>query len=208
MSKNQFYETRELFKNYTGYTKPLTYDEWVSIPDDQKAAVLYVQFYEQITLAWQKTKSFYTLQEDAVSTVLQYLIKNVPLLVAEPSRFRAPYIYRVAYNCLYCICHDIKRDRERFERECSNICKVGDDELDLFDTIVGVECMVDVMNREKLWQIIMTQSEDTQLVVYNIIDGTPLPEEVEEEKHNIIAQLKDIIEGAFTVEELSALYQE
>lgn len=74
---NQFYETFKLLKDSTNYTKPLSYDEWLYVPDSLKVGVLYVQFYEQISLAWYKLKTKAAIEEDCVSEVLAYLSKNV-----------------------------------------------------------------------------------------------------------------------------------
>lgn len=133
---NAFVETKNMFRTATGYTAPLTFDQWNALPNDYKAAVLFVQFFDQITLAWYKVKSFYTEDEDGVSTILQYLQKNVPVIEEDSKRFTPTYIYRVAFNCLYCICHDIQRDKERWEKEMSNVIySASGDELDLFDTV-------------------------------------------------------------------------
>ena len=89
---NAFSETRNLFITSTGYTRPLSYDEWNMVPSEHKAAVLFVQFYDEITLAWYKTKSFFVVEEDGVSTMLQYLMKNVPINENDSKRFKPSYI--------------------------------------------------------------------------------------------------------------------
>ena len=122
--------------------------------DDLRAAALYVQFYEQITLAWYKVRSFYTPEEDGVSTMLQYLHKNVPIIEADPKRYSSKYIYQVAFNCLYCICHDLILERERFEREVSNIVPTNDGDVDLFDLVADRDQLEAEMMRNKFWNII------------------------------------------------------
>ena len=52
MYYNPFTETKNLFAQYLEYDRPLDFDQWAQVADDQKAAVLYLQFYDQITLAW------------------------------------------------------------------------------------------------------------------------------------------------------------
>lgn len=192
-----FYATRNLFREYLEYTGPMSYEEWLSVEDDNKAAVLFVQFFEQITLAWHKCKSFYTLEEDGVSTVLQYLIKNTPIIIDDPKRFRPAYIYKVAYNCLYCICHDIKRDRDRFENEVSNICRNGDnDELDLFDTVVSDETVSDLVNREGFWALIQeldSSDKDVSAVIDNLLLNKRLPAGVAAKKSAIIKELRILL---------------
>lgn len=176
MTNNAFLETKKLFIAHTGYTHPLSYEDWVNVPDDNKAAVLYVQFYDQITLAWYKTKSFFVLEEDGVATMLQYLVKNVPLILDNPNKFTPSYIYRVAYNCLYCISHDIKRDIDRYEKEMSNIVEHGEDTLDLFDTVSGSDNgdFDDVLMRKAFWETIENMDMKTQKVVNHLLNGTPL----------------------------------
>ena len=48
---NQFNETKKLFLTAIPYDveKPLTVDQWLECPDEDKAAVIYLQFYEAIT---------------------------------------------------------------------------------------------------------------------------------------------------------------
>ena len=180
-----FYETRSMFMDLLGYEEPLSYDEWLEVSSDYKAAVLYVQFFEQITLAWYKCRSFYAVEEDGVSTVLQYLNKNVPILEKEPKRFTPGYIYKVAYNCMYCICHDIQRDKLRWENECSNIVDtsvvpgMSEIEVNLFDTIVAEnyeddfipqeERMRDLYRRDQFWALIEDMGKDAKYVVAKLL---------------------------------------
>lgn len=173
---NAFAETRNLFTIATHYVKPLSFEEWAKIPRSQMSAVLFVQYYDEITLAWYKTKSFYALDEDGVSTICQYLEKNVDIILSNPVRFTSNYIYKVAYNCLYCICHDIKRDKDRAENEVSNLVSNGEDELDLFDTI-RTESAEDVYDKadfqKKFWEIIEEGGPEMQKVADYLINNDP-----------------------------------
>ena len=174
-----FYTTRNFYRDYINYENPLSYDEWLAIADDNKAAVLYVQFYDQITLAWQKVKSFYTLEEDGVSTMMDYLIKNVELIKADKKRFSPRYIYRVAFNCLYCICHDLLRPRQTFENECSNLISCGEDTLDLFDLAAANDdddisiTLMSSKEDENFWKLFEDTDVDTQTVISRLIGEEP-----------------------------------
>lgn len=173
---NAFAETRNLFMAYTHYERPLSYEEWVCAPQDSKAALLYVQYYEQITLAWYKSKSYFAVEEEGVETVLQYLMKNVPIIEQNPRRFSQSYIYQVAYNCLYCISHDRKCDIERWERETSNITRYEGNELDLFDTVTTNLLGADeALTSEGFWAIIEDMGIETWKVVnYLLNEGQTL----------------------------------
>lgn len=176
MMNNAFAETRNLFMSYTHYERPLSFEEWMRSPQDSKAALLYVQYYEEITLAWYKSKSWFAVEEEGVETILQYLMKNVPVIEQNPNRFTSGYIYRVAYNCLYCISHDRKCDIERWERETSNVVGYNGDELDLFDTVTTNLLGADeALTSENFWAIIEDMGIETWKVVnYLLNEGQTL----------------------------------
>ena len=179
---NEFIETRKLFQTVFQYdrTKPLSFDQWLKIPDDQKSAVLYLQFYDQITLAWDKTKSFYTLTADGVSTVLQYLEKNVPIIKANPKKFNERYIYRVAYNCLYCICHDLIYPRRAYEHEVpeqlvshndsENVFSYYDLESDECDTVDSQIAEKSADKQLEIFWNAIEQDEDITVVIEKFLD--------------------------------------
>ncbi len=132
-----FYDTKSFFTDAVGYKKPFTYEEWLNVTDEYKSAALFVQFYNQIYLAWNKSKSLQNNDEcEGVEIVLQYLEKNVPIIKKDKQRFTPNYIYKVAYNCLTCICRNRKCDKERFDNEIYDTVNntERDEELSLFDT--------------------------------------------------------------------------
>lgn len=164
-----FRDTFNMFLEFTHYTRPLSYEEWKEFPEDRKAALLFVQFYNEITLAWDKADSLdWGDDAEGVTTVLQYLQRNISHIVyymksnpskkanaeyrrqhpedvlaieqriidQNPEKFSSRYIYRVAYNCLYCIAgHDRQCDKDRINNETSPIVTYEGKELNLFDTI-------------------------------------------------------------------------
>ena len=192
--RTPFYETRSLFTNYLGYSKPLSYDEWNTLPSEDKAAALFVQFFDEITYAWYKQDTFlrYSTDEDGVSTVLQYLQKNVPILEGNPKKFTAAYIYRVAYNCLYCICHDIKSAKERVEKEMSNIVEGPDGPMNLFDFFEAVCEDTNMSDEERVdfWDIVGDDST-TLKVVAELLGECKKSNRISDEKRaSIIEDLK------------------
>lgn len=161
MNKSQFAITRDLFATYIDYNGPLSYAEWRDVADEHKAAALFCQFYDEITLAWYKIKSPYSTEEDGVAETLQYLQKNVSVIAQDPSRFTSAYIYKITYNCLYCLCKDPNRYKAVFENEMSNIVYGPDgDELDLFDTAPAYDDYSSLEPvRDKIWKMIDREIE-------------------------------------------------
>ena len=192
--RTPFYETRNLFINYLGYSRPLSYDDWKVLPSEDKAAALFVQFFDQITYAWYKQDTFlrYSTDEDGVSTVLQYLQKNVSILEKDPKKFTAAYIYRVSYNCLYCLCHDIKIAKERAEREMRNVVEGPDGPMDLFDFLEAV-CESSPLSEDErvdFWDIV-GQDETTLKVVDELLGEHEIHKRISAERRaSIIEELK------------------
>lgn len=172
-----FHDTRSMYLNYLDYKKPLSFDEWNACNLDQKIAVLFVQFYSEITLAWSKVNSFEQITgEEGVSTICQYLKKNVPVIEKNPARFSAAYLYKVAYNCLYCICHDRKCDKERWENETSAIVVKDGTEYNLFDTVADRNgTPADVMDKRNMeaefWSIVRSLGAEAEKVLRYLSSG-------------------------------------
>ena len=205
-NSNAFSESRNLFILATQYIRPLSYEEWKLLPRDHMSAVLFVQFYESITQAWYKVKSFYAEEERGVSTICQYLEKNVPLILEERTKFSPNYIYRVAFNCLYCICHDIKIDKDRWENETPSTVITDDGEVDIRDTM-QTESTEDRYfsnkSAKKIWDIINNSDLETQKVVRHLIEGTPLTK-VRASKSNPASPLNSIEVSVEQLEEIIA----
>lgn len=190
--ESAFYATRTLFRTVVGY-EPWSYDEWLSLDNDYKAAALYVTFFDQITLAWSKAKSFYVVDEDGVSELMKYLIKNTPIIANDKKKFSAAYIYKVAYNCMYCVSRDIKRDRDAYENNVPQYVHVGDDVLDLFDTVVDATHPTEVMDKRKFWSIIDEQPWDTKAMIVKILEGGSLPAGIPMKRRKaIMEELKEV----------------
>lgn len=202
---NQFRETRKIYSEFLQYTKPFSYVEWVALPEDHKAAALFVQFFDQIELAWYKAKSFFTTEEDGVYTVMQYLMKNVQIIKENPNRFTPKYIYRVAYNCLYCICHDPIIERIRWETTVSNIVPTDEGDLDLFDTTVSIHSEVEVQyDRNQFWKLLESLDPKSRKVVNNLMGGAPLGKYSANSVWAKDESLKDVQVSSAEAEEIKA----
>lgn len=174
---NRFRETYNSMRESINYSKPISYQEWVNVRDDYKAAWLYVQFFDQISLAWYKVSvnNRYADADNGVSEMLSYCVKNVTKILEDGKRFTPNYMYRVAYNCLYCIAIDRVGFKMTYESCVSQYINAGDgDELDIFDTVAVDECPLEEITRGELWEIIRNQSVEMQQVIEDAINGRHL----------------------------------
>ena len=134
---SQFHQTRKMFEDACKCNESLSYDDWMKMPDEYKAAALYIVFFDQVTLAWARLRTPAAIEEDCVSEVLIYLQKNVAKIKDSPERFTPGYIYRVCYNCIYCKSVDPYSGQTAstswYNNTCSNIMNGPEDSFDLFD---------------------------------------------------------------------------
>ena len=172
-----FYAARNMYREFTNYKEPLTFEEWNKYPHNKKAALLYVQYFDQIVLAWGKANAFdFIDDDDGVSIIGQYLEKNVTKIENQPSRFKPGYIYTVAYNCMYCICHDLKSVKDRWENETSGIVIHDGQELSLFDTVPdqkgsAEETYLSGSFEDEFWRVIEDEGMSAEKVMRYLLSG-------------------------------------
>lgn len=194
----EFKEARERYESAIGKKAPITFDEWFSLPDSHKAAALYINFYNQITLAWTKAKADFTDDEDGLSIVMQYLMKNVPIIESNPNKYSETYIYRVAYNCMGCLRRN-KSEAARF-KECTsewftNRSCYGDtgntDEASYFDCI-GMSEIADKLHlaADILYDLYGELDTDEKCVINNILRGSKLTKRSKERESEIYTTLR------------------
>ncbi len=192
---NPFKETKALFSNAISVDFPLSYEGWLAVKADLKAAALFVNFYDQITLAWSKAKSEFTADEDGVSIVMQYLIKNVPIISDNEKKYNPSYIYRVAYNCMGCL-RRVQREQDRYSLTTGQYAVVDDDnEVDLFATIIGDDCdMVDniyhKMYISSIWSIISQLDETEKDYIEYLLGRNKLMARARKREDAIVEDLK------------------
>lgn len=178
-SNYQFVSTYNMFTEYlSGYSKDfrsMTFEDWDKADADDKAALLYVIFYPEITQAWTNAIDgfgvVYVPQEDGVSTVLQYLMKNVDKISADKERYSPKYIYRVAYNCLVLLGVTRRTDKQRSSSELSNEYTDGDKTVNLWDLVPSRDDDIETQKtKEAIWNIIHHMGPKAEKVVNHLIN--------------------------------------
>lgn len=183
---SQFRETYNLYRNaLSNYSFPLSREDWLAAPYEEKAVLLFVNFFPQVEFGWCKgryktgsskvTGHSYIQEEDAIDTINQYLMKNVDKIIAQPSRYSPAYIYQVTYNCITCI-NFAEAGRIRAQVETSNNVENGEgDTLDLFDFVPYTEDPAEVREaKEALWTLLDKMGPKAKKVANHLITGDPL----------------------------------
>ena len=178
MSANnyQFIQTRNMFSEYlSGYPKNLSYEEWLKADDDDKAALLFLNFYQEVTLAWYDAvvskNIVYLSQEDGISTALQHLMKNVEKIANDGNRYNAKYIYRVVYNSYWGLWRMRNTEKQRCGCEISNEYSDGDIMVNLWDLYPSEdEDLETQQTKEAIWNIIRHMGPKAEKVVNHLIN--------------------------------------
>lgn len=200
---NQFYQTRNMFKEACGWEHPLTYDDWMKVSDDMKAAILYIQFFDQVTLAWSRLRTPAAVEEECVSEVLMYLQKNVDKIRSDEKRFTPAYLYRVCYNCIYCRSVDPYSGQTAatswYNNTTSNIMNGPEDTFDLFDLTESKSSASYPESEEEhntevntFWQRVQEIGEDAVEVADDLISGESTSNVTEARKAEIIQKLREL----------------
>lgn len=180
LNYSPFISTKQMFREYlVGYSYPLTYEAWVKADEEDKAALLFVNFYNQITLAYTnvvtKYNADYIIAEDAVSNILGVLIKNSNILTENEDggkRFTPGYFYSVCWGCLFSMVRSIATQK-RNEHEISN--ELSDDDGDilvnLFDLSPAIDDTYEVRQaKDAIWDIIRHMGPKAEKVVNHLIN--------------------------------------
>ena len=169
LNYSPFISTKQMFREYlVGYSYPLTYETWVAADEEDKAALLFVNFYNQITLAYSnvvtKYNADYIIAEDAVSNILGVLIKNSNILTEKDDgskRFTQGYFYSVCWGCIFSMVRSIATQK-RNEHELSN--ELTDDTGDVLVNLFDLAPSIDV------WDIIIQMGHKAEKVVNHLIN--------------------------------------
>jgi len=211
-----FYETKRMFTENLQYDHQLSYEEWCNAPRDHKAALLFLTFYTKMVQAWDKANRYdFIPGEDGVSTVLQYLEKNVPKLEAESAKYTEAYIYRVAYNCMYCICHDLKSVQDRWDNETSDTYSADGEEYSVLDDkkyakLSAEDELFTSSDQKAFWELVESDDPKCQKVIDYLLSSDPkmLKKLSKRSKQYAADPLRDIEVSLQEAEEIIAAIRE
>lgn len=195
MAGIEFTKTRNNFREATNCDYPLSYEEWMALPEDKKVAALFVNFFDTITLAWYKAQAEYIEENDGISLLMQYLLKNIPILKENPKKYNEKYIYSVSWNSMASL-RRVKSAQDRYNLTTSQYATTadGDDEYDLFNTIPDDSDITEGDEVQKavngIMDIYFRADSATKEVISHIVNGTKIGKRTQKKEAEIIETLK------------------
>lgn len=194
MGITEFMRVRSNFEAATNCKYPLTYEEWMAVPDDLKVAALFVNFFDTITLAWYKAEAVYVEENDGISILMQYFLKNVSIIKENPKKYNSKYIYSVSWNSMASL-RRVKATQDRFNYTTSQygISNNGN-EYDLFNTIADESDISEINEVQKavkgIMDIYFRADNSTKEVISHIVNGTKIGKRTQKKEAEIIETLK------------------
>ena len=194
MAGIEFTKTRNNFKEATNCDYPLSYEEWMALPEDKKVAALFVNFFDTITLAWYKAQAEYIEENDGISVLMQYLLKNIPVIKGNAKKYNEKYIYTISWNSMASL-RRVKAAQDRFNLTASQY-GVNDagDEFDLFSTLPDG---ADITEHDEvqaavkgIMDIYLRADDATKEVISHIVNGTKIGKRTQKKEAGIIEALK------------------
>lgn len=184
----KFNETKEAFLAATRMLVcyPLTWDAWMTLDDNLKAAALFVNFFKEVTMAYNALKCYYLDEEDAVSHVCQYFMKNVDKIKADKKRFANAYIYRVAYNSIFGFVRVPSRKDFADNTSSQYFCMDGE-EHDIFEII---EDSTDCFTNGEFAKILASLSDEEKSMVSHLIWGSRLKKAEQRKEKELMDRIK------------------
>lgn len=194
MAGIEFTKTRNNFREATNCDYPLSYEEWMALPEDKKVAALFVNFFDTITLAWYKAQAEYIEENDGISLLMQYLLKNIPILKENPKKYNEKYIYSVSWNSMASL-RRVKGAQDRFNLTTSQYASNDTgDEFDLFSTLPD---SADITEHDEvqaavkgIMDIYFRADDATKEVISHIVNGTKIGKRTQKKEAGIIEALK------------------
>lgn len=204
-SINAFREARNCFAEGTQFISNLTFQEWSEKPEDLKAAILFVQFYNEVTMAWYKTAERYPFvdEEDSLAIIMQYLQKQVDRNLMTEDKFNSAYIYQVAWNASSGLGWT-QRDQNRYANEVSEVVQTAEGEVSLYDTAVDSQSgdFDSILRDKEMMAIIANMGDKTQKVLNYLLNEESLRKVSTRNKTHDIDPLADVSVKNDEVEEI------
>jgi len=199
-----FRDTKDFFATLIVHQFPMDYEQWCSISEDKQAAALFVNFFHEIEMAWNRCRNIYTEEEDAVHVLIASLMHNTPIIRDNPSRYSGAYMYRVAYNSILGLTRNYKTAKARLENTiCSTVfdCDNEGSDVNGFDTLSDMNAINDPESeframQSEIWNVIANLDEDQTALVDNILSGAKLTDAQKTRRRTLLKQLRKAFAGA------------
>lgn len=183
-NKSQFAITRDMLREYLQFTDALSYAEWSEAPDADKAALLFLQFYDQIYLAWGNIKYRNTYEDSAVSEAMRMCLYLCGLSVGHgkaadvkisAKTYNPGYMYMAMYRAFTSLNCSRGESRSTYQPKNSRIAvyyqyqTIGTTEVDLLQDVPAYDNPETELDRQEFWRIVDSQGKDASAIARRVV---------------------------------------
>ena len=197
----QFKKTKELYEAATPYVRyPLTYAEWLELPEEVKASALFVTFYNQIMYIVNRMDNYTYPEETKITYIVTRLLNKVDSLK------RKPQLYKTTYICEWTKQAIIERGRQLWDNEYRKHCVsviTEKQDLDNTDFITNIYDITESdeeyepltikalhETRDMMEDLLRKNDPDLTRTLYILINGKKPPIRFKRKYYMILAELR------------------
>ena len=132
---SEFERTKRIYEAATPDVRyPLTYEEWLELPDELKPSALYVTFYKPIIATVIKMNMWQVSEPDIISKIMLRFMDLTEYIETNPVAYKSTTICQWVKQAIIEENRDGNRTRSKLKPEMiSNIYIEDDVEIDMFD---------------------------------------------------------------------------
>ena len=191
-----FSDTRAMFREYFDGKDTYSYVEWKHLPEDCKAAALYLNFYDTIMTSLYKARVCRPVpgdDADLVSAALEKCEHVIAVLDEQPEKYTRGYMSLVMYNILGSELNQLISSRQKQFNvfQCFNFSETSDvveADSDKNYNMIETASTEDILDAQRIKKIIDDQPEYVQDIIEKIINGGKLGKK----QQQIIPYLQEI----------------
>lgn len=202
----EFHETKKRYQAAMPDVQfPITYDEWMKLPTDQKATALFLSFFPYIVNTAKQYKTLDISGADMVHELMvTFIIQTVPMIEGNPKLYSVTNIVHVAKysyltrNRLQNYTQHSYKIKYDSDMELSNYqINESGDEINIFDNIPD---STDDRKQKALYLVrtLITENLDslspnTRKVVRCLLSGRPIPKRLGVQLTVIMQELRELL---------------
>lgn len=200
--KDQFIETRNRYRESMPNVQfPVTYTEWMELPEDQKVPAIFVSFFDLILSTVGRMNNINISEEDMISAITYVLLKQgIKNITGHPEKYTGGYIRTIVKRAVMEY-ERIQSDSIHNKHNTSNI-QVDDlgTEYDLFEQLIADDYEDNPMKQKALdlmSDIIYNRPElttDLKVVERVLLKHRAIPVAYKYKLATILTELRELLE--------------
>lgn len=196
----EFKKTKKLYEEATpDVNYPVTYAEWLQLPDEHKPSAFFVSFYEPIMCAVRKYDYLEINEPDMISVITTRIFKEMEHIKSDPKKYNSNMAVTMAVSSM------VEYDRGYNHRRSSGtlnmstnigVNPISDEEYNMYDYTPTNEEYEPLPNkalqetREMMYEMIASNDKDLLKMIDILIENKRIPDNFKRKYPAMAAELR------------------